>query len=300
MFSTSSVFWQGRDVLSVKMANIMKITLVSDLHLEFSPITLVNVQQSDVLILSGDIMLAQYLHEYPVNYPVPTSDRYQLAASFRNFLKNVSEQFENVIYVAGNHEFYYGKWYAAIDYLREEIVNYPNIHFLENDSVKIDDVVFVGGTLWTDCNKEDELTMYHLKDRIEDYNLIRDDKYSYRKIKPIDTIIRHTRTLEYIKTVILNVRESNSKVVVVGHHAPSHLSILERYAHEHLMNGGYYSDLSEFILDHPEIVLWTHGHMHHTFDYNIGDCRIVCNPRGYENSKYNEYTGWDPNLVIEI
>jgi uncharacterized protein RhaS with RHS repeats len=66
------------------------------------------------------------------------------------------------------------------------------------------------------------------------------------------------------------------------------------------MNGGYYSDLSEFILDHPEIVLWTHGHMHHTFDYNIGDCRIVCNPRGYENSKYKEYTGWDPNLVIEI
>ena len=47
------------------------------------------------------------------------------------------------------------------------------------------------------------------------------------------------------------------------------------------MNGGYSSDLSEFILDHPEIVLWTHGHTHDPFDYEVGTCRVVCNPRGY-------------------
>jgi hypothetical protein len=27
--------------------------------------------------------------------------------------------------------------------------------------------------------------------------------------------------------------------------------------------------------------LWTHGHMHDDFDYTIGTCRVVCNPRGY-------------------
>jgi hypothetical protein len=27
--------------------------------------------------------------------------------------------------------------------------------------------------------------------------------------------------------------------------------------------------------------LWTHGHTHDRFDYMIGGCRIVCNPRGY-------------------
>jgi hypothetical protein len=49
------------------------------------------------------------------------------------------------------------------------------------------------------------------------------------------------------------------------------------------MNGGYSSDLSEFILDHPQIKLWTHGHTHEDFDYLIGSTRIVCNPRGYIN-----------------
>ena len=51
------------------------------------------------------------------------------------------------------------------------------------------------------------------------------------------------------------------------------------------MNGGYHSDLSEFILDHPEIVLWTHGHTHEPMDYMIGTTRVVCNPRGYAGSE---------------
>ena len=49
------------------------------------------------------------------------------------------------------------------------------------------------------------------------------------------------------------------------------------------MNGAYSSELSEFILDHPEIKLWTHGHTHEDFDYMIGSTRVVCNPRGYIN-----------------
>ena len=47
------------------------------------------------------------------------------------------------------------------------------------------------------------------------------------------------------------------------------------------MNGGYSSDMNDYILDHPQIRLWTHGHTHHPFDYRIGSTRIVCNPRGY-------------------
>ena len=44
-----------------------------------------------------------------------------------------------------------------------------------------------------------------------------------------------------------------------------------------------FRSLSEFILDHPEIKLWTHGHTHEDFDYMIGSTRIICNPRGYIN-----------------
>jgi Icc-related predicted phosphoesterase len=69
--------------------------------------------------------------------------------------------------------------------------------------------------------------------------------------------------------------------VVVTHHAPSKASIKPQYAGDHLMNGAYSSDLSEFILANPQIKLWTHGHTHDVFDYMIGSTRVVCNPRGY-------------------
>ena len=47
------------------------------------------------------------------------------------------------------------------------------------------------------------------------------------------------------------------------------------------MNGAFHSDLSSFIMDRPQIKLWTHGHMHNVSDYMIGEIRVVCNPRGY-------------------
>ena len=70
--------------------------------------------------------------------------------------------------------------------------------------------------------------------------------------------------------------------VVVGHHAPSKASTHPRYKNETLMNGAYSSSLDEYILDHPQIKLWTHGHTHEDFDYMLGSTRIVCNPRGYD------------------
>jgi len=64
------------------------------------------------------------------------------------------------------------------------------------------------------------------------------------------------------------------------------------------MNGGYASDLSNFILDHPQIKLWTHGHMHQCFDYMIGSTRVVCNPRGYEGHEPDSL--WNPQILLEI
>jgi len=79
-------------------------------------------------------------------------------------------------------------------------------------------------------------------------------------------------------------------IVFAGHHSPSKLSTHPKYQNEYLMNGGYSSDLSEFILDHPEIKLWTHGHTHDPFDYMVGETRVVCNPRGY--------AGWDEQADV--
>jgi predicted phosphodiesterase len=284
----------------------MKIKLVSDLHLEFSDINITNDDKCDVLILSGDIMVAQDLHDHATADFDPYSNgaladlgrKMQRVARFRDFLKRCSFQFPHVIYVAGNHEFYHGKFFAGIDYLREECAKYSNIYFLECDTKVIDDVTFIGATLWTDMNKGDAMTMHAIEGMMNDFRIIRNDQRNFAKMSAQDVVMRHRKTLQYFRSVL--AEQHDKKFVVVGHHSPSFKSAHPQYADQYLMNGGYHSDLSEFILDHPQVKLWTHGHTHHPFDYMIGETRIVCNPRGYENEGYSEDSGWNPNIVIEV
>lgn len=283
----------------------MRIQIVSDLHLEFSDVFIKNEANADVLILGGDIMVAQDLHDHldaPSLWDMPGTQvmgrRQESARRYRDFLKRCSFQFPHVIYIAGNHEFYNGKFYAGIDYLREECLKFPNVYFLENDTKVIDDVVFMGATLWTDMNKGDPLTLHAIRDMMNDFRVIKNDRLGYTSLKPSHAMERHKMTKNYFNLVL--EQNKDKKCVVVGHHTPSFLSVHEQYKNEYIMNGGYTSDLSEFILDHPQIVLWTHGHTHHCFDYMVGTTRVVCNPRGYENDGYSEQTGWDPNKIVEI
>lgn len=264
----------------------MRIQLVSDLHLEFADINIQNQNNADVLILSGDIMVASKVHKPLSEYGV----------RFRDFLKRCSFQFPHVIYVMGNHEFYSdGRWFDSIDDMRAACGVHENIYMLERDSKQIDDVLFVGGTLWTDMNKFDPLTLHSVRDMMMDYRAINNDKAGFRKLKPADTVDRHRLTRDYIELVVQENKDK--KIVVVGHHSPSFQSCHEMYKGDYHMNGAYHSDLSNIMLDNPQIKLWTHGHTHHTFDYMIGECRVVCNPRGYDGY---EDTGWDPNLILEV
>ncbi len=280
----------------------MRIQLCSDLHLEFSDVNIKNDNLADVLILSGDIMIAQDLHDHPEPVTSPYASYQQLgrrqesAQRFRNFLQRISFQFPHVIYVAGNHEFYHGKFVDSIRVLREECARYPNIYFMEDDYKKIDDILFIGATLWTDLNRGDPVTLYTVANSMNDYRVIRHDELGYTRLRPAHTLSRHRKSLEFIVEAIKN--HPTDRVVVVTHMAPSVLSINERYKNDRVMNGAYYSDLSEFILDHPRIELWTHGHVHTPVDYMIGSTRVVCNPRGYEG--FEPDSGWDRNLIINI
>jgi hypothetical protein len=111
------------------------------------------------------------------------------------------------------------------------------------------------------------------------------DKPTFRsriaRFSPQDAVEDHKKMLGYIR-IVYEGMPPWKQMVVVGHHTPSHASCHPRYKDDSLMNGGYHSDLSEFILDRPGIKLWTHGHTHELFDYMIGSTRVVCNPRGYD------------------
>ena len=282
----------------------MKIKLVSDLHLEFSDINIKNDQNYDVLILGGDIMIAEELYDHPASTFDPWTSgavadlgrKQERVQRFRDFLKRCSFQFPHVVYVAGNHEFYHGKWNRTLTVLSDECAKFPNVYFMEAGCKKIDDVTFIGGTLWTDMNKGDPVTLHSVRDMMNDFRVIKKELEGYTNLKPSDTVVRHRHMLGYIKQIV--AEKHNEKFVVVGHHAPSKISTHENYKDQFLMNGAYSSDLIEYIMDRPQIKLWTHGHTHHPFDYVIGETRIVCNPRGYEG--YEPDSGWNPNIMIEV
>ena len=255
----------------------MKIALASDIHLEFGPIELTNDQAADVLILAGDICQA-----VDVTYDTTTIGR-----TCQTFFKQVSDRFDQVIYIMGNHEHYQGDFARSRGRLQKMLdqLACDNVHLLEKDVVTIADVTFVGGTLWTDFNREDSLCMWHAGQSMNDYRVCRNSGrgisgggYASR-LQPEDTLAEHKAMLEYIRQVTEG--QGDKQFVVVAHHAPSSESVSEFYKGDTLMNGNFYTDLSEFILDRPQIRLWAHGHMHNNSNYWIGETRVVCNPRGY-------------------
>jgi hypothetical protein len=184
----------------------------------------------------------------------------------------------------GNHEHYNGDYAITHRVLKERLGYIKNLHILDKETVRIGEVTFIGGTLWTDMNKEDPITMWNIRRMMNDFNCIKNgvdtgDKY-YSTFTPEDAVEEHYKFRRNLDNALFLYPDL--PVVVVGHHAPSHTSVHPRYKHDVLINGGYTTDMDQFILDRPRIKLWTHGHTHEDFDYMIGTTRIVCNPRGYD------------------
>lgn len=249
----------------------MKVAVCSDLHLEFGDLTLTNDENAHVLILSGDIFIVKELADVDHAY----QKRYY------NFIKLCCEQFPHVLLVTGNHEHYHGDFATTHNIIRNVFKDLNNLHFLDKEYVSIDDVIFYGGTMWTDMNKEDPITMMQMQSAMNDYYQIKNTSPNAGgKFLPQDSVADHFAFRTELDKILNLYPET--QFVVVGHHAPSKNSTHPRYKTEYHMNGAYSTDMHEFILDRRQIRLWTHGHTHDEFDYMIGTTRIVCNPRGYD------------------
>lgn len=290
--------------------SIMKIALASDIHLEFGPIVLENTEGADVLILSGDICVVADLQE--VDSPDlkygHNGKMSQKSRMIHDFFYDCCNKFPHVVYVVGNHEHYDYDYKYTINDLKKYLKYLPNLQILDKETWTLfDEITFVGGTLWTNMNKGDSLTMWHCGRAMNDFRLIKNsNRMIHHKRNVYDENVRnedgtlivksvdhyqapsrwsvedsvedHNKMLDYIR---LTTEDKSKKYVVVTHHAPTPLSIAECYKKDRLMNGAFHSDLSEFIMDRPQIKLWTHGHMHNVSDYVVGETRVVCNPRGY-------------------
>lgn len=220
---------------------------------------------------------------------------------FRPFFERCAAAFPTVVWIAGNHEFYRSD-IEDHDDLRAIVDGIANVHYLNNECIDHCGYRIFGATLWTDCNRGDMATRQTLANAMNDYRVISYKAKAHWRLRPTDTEALFYETLRTALPVWCN---SPLPMIFVGHHSPSKLSTHPRYASDTLINGGYSSDLDEWIADVPHgarpIALWTHGHTHHSFDYRINKTRIVCNPRGYYRHGFgNENAEFNPLKVIEL
>lgn len=267
----------------------MKVKILSDLHLDINSNTPLSLPDTDVFtIICGDI-----------------------SGHMSDTVNWINQNAKQGVFVEGNHIGYNNKKHS-IQYLQTELQKqFPidsDISYLYDDYKVIGDYVFVGGILWTNYMLTGEPYVYYHKQIALQY--MNDFKYNYynilgnvnkengltvKKLSPTNCETMFYKT----KGIIREACEKfpDKKIIVITHHAPSEKSISVEYS-THKATASYASNLENFILDHPNIKLWCHGHIHSPSDYMIGDCRVICNPRGYE--KYSENKNFNSHLVIDI
>ena len=254
----------------------MKLLVLSDLHVEHAafmpnPATLA---AADAVVLAGDIhtgaRAAQWARQTFADKPV--------------------------ILVAGNHEYYDGNWHRTLDDMRE-LARTHDVHFLENESLTIQGVQFLGTTLWTDFNYFGAEQISQAKAEAKLYMM------DYLAIKgcttPDETIARHQTGLSWLTRELGQETQASARVVVT-HHYPHANSTPQKFKSD-LCTAAYGSHLPEELITRAD--LWVHGHTHNSFDYPIGQCRVICNPRGYPLRRPPstfENSGFNPDLLIEV
>lgn len=248
----------------------MRLRVLSDLHHEHFPNghRMLPTAEADVVVLAGDI------HEHLQG------------------LHWAREEFPDseIIYVAGNHEFYHSDLPELVQAMRN-LARALNIHFLEQDAVVVGNVRFLGATLWTDFqlygDRASALAYEQADLLMPEFSSV---DYFGQPFTPAKSRELCHASCEWLAAEL--AQPFAGPTVVVTHHAPSPRSIPADYVGDAL-SPAFASNLDGLA---ERCDLWIHGHVHACLDYRIGAARIVANPGGYPG----EDNGFDPCRVIDL
>lgn len=128
-----------------------------------------------------------------------------------------------------------------------------------------------------------------------DYKRIRLAKEGYRKLRATDTLQYHALQKSWLNKKLQE--PFAGRTVVITHMAPSMRSVADRFAQDRA-SAAYASRLDDMV---EKADLWVHGHMHNSFDYMVGKCRVICNPCGYMTRGGGTENGqFDANFIVNI
>lgn len=262
----------------------MKIRIMSDLHIDVNkdyPLQLPQKDRGIFTILAGDI-----------------------AGEIDMGVQWVKDNCPYGVCIAGNHLVYndYGLSIQALKKsLKEDFPAISTMKFLDNDYIEIpeENLIIIGATLYTNfhLNGMPEIVGMRIAKRYMNdfrWGMYETDDGMVDELKPEHYLKMFKESVAYIEKVCNE--NPNRNIIVVTHHAPSNQSIAKRYQRDD-SNCCYASNLGGFIQMHPNIKAWIHGHVHNHFDYMVGGCRVICNPRGYV--RYMEDTNWNPCFYLD-
>ena len=232
---------------------MIKFQIMSDIHIEtfMDNVEVENFikPSASILILAGD---------------VGRVSRYD---QLECFLKELCPNFEIVLYVLGNHEYYRVNGIVPknmkniledVEKIKSQI---PNLYILNRTSFIIEDVCITGCTLWSQANVD--IPRYIVKmpgmNRIKYNSLFNQDR-------------------QYIESMIDYCQDNNLKHLVVTHHCPTFS--FSRHREEDRYKSLYCSNL-DYLLDGTKVHTWICGHVHINFDVKTKNgTRIVSNQKG--------------------
>ena len=259
----------------------MRLLILSDLHREVwgeTPLGIdLEVSRPDVVVLAGDIDNNASGVEWA-----------------RRAFPGIT-----TLYVSGNHEGYCDRIDEVERRIAKACAASPNVEYLQQKEVSMGGVRFLGCTLWTDFElfgkgRRHEAMTASLR-AINDFRLIRLTSQGGRTLHPSDTAEWHDRHSFWLRERL--AMPFDGPTVVITHMAPSWGSVAARYS-EDILSSAFASDLDDLV---SRADLWVHGHMHDSFDYQLGRCRVVCNPRGYPSrTGQTENQRFNPNWVVEV
>jgi len=253
----------------------MKIQVLSDLHNEFyreGVIPQISDTDSELIVLVGDIDTGVK----GVTWAVEESTRLE----------------KPIVYIAGNHEFYHREFYSNLEGMRKAANG--DVYFLENNSVVINSIRFLGCTLWTDfaVTGEPEMAMLTASSTFSDYycirleNLMRDGL-----IRPKDTLQFHQKSIEWLTGEL--DKAFDGITIVVTHFAPSPQCQHPDFPLD--KRSAFFLSNLEYLVGKSD--LWLFGHSHHCYNNVICGTQVVANQRGYPSEGVTDF---NPAFVVEV
>lgn len=254
----------------------MRIRIHSDLHEEFRerfpPFDLPHLPV-DVTVLAGDIANGTDV--------LDVARRDCFAGSIK-------------LIVPGNHEFYGNCVPRLRAALQDATRGSPDLIMLDEASIVIGGVRFIGATLWTDFQLYGplgEATARRIATAtMPDYRLIEIEPG--RRMSVDDAQAMHASGRAFIERTL--AEPFAGPTVCITHHAPHPNSIAARFADDPV-NPAFISDLSALM----RCDLWIHGHTHNSFDYRIGRTRVLANPAGYRKLIKSNDVAEAPQVIYE-